>query len=193
MSFNFNLYNTKVITTKEWGARRPKASPIRCRADKIILHHMATPNPPRHLSKNSTTYLARECQRWHMYGNGWNDTGQHFTIACDGTILEGRTGSLDALMDRECVKAGHCVGQNNQWGVEIEGTHSTVSVSKEQLNSIVNLCAMICFRCNIDSTRIFGHRYFNKTDCPGNSLYEMIPTIIYRVHNRILEIKGEGE
>lgn len=181
------IHNVNILATQEWGAEKPHGKIKRCKASIIVIHHMATPNPPHHISKRSSKILAKECQRWHR-ARGWKDTGQHFTIACDGTIMEGRTGSIDAMMDMQCVQGGHCVRHNNDWGIEMEGTHSIVQITEAQAKSLAELCALLCLYSDIQSKDIYGHRDYNRTDCPGDMLYSFLPELRKRVHGKKLEM-----
>nr|WP_254909649.1 peptidoglycan recognition family protein [Micromonospora sp. NBS 11-29] len=113
-----------IIGCDEWAAR-PPSGPLSTSAiptNKIIVHHMAFPNVTD-FSEEHAKQLARDCQDLHMDGNGWSDTGQHFTVSRGGHVLEGRHGSLERLRagDRQMI-AAHCPGENGRAiGIENEG------------------------------------------------------------------------
>lgn len=180
----------RMLSCREWGAKPAKETIIGSIADKIILHHMASANPPDNISKSDPCSIAKECQKWH-FARDWIDTGQHFTISTNGTILEGRHGSIEALKRGICVVGAHCPGQNISWGIEIEGDHRSLPVTKEQEESLIALCALICLYCKIDSSRIFGHRDFFATECPGDAIWKKLPDIRKKVHNKILQMRTE--
>ncbi|HEY6740540.1 MAG TPA: N-acetylmuramoyl-L-alanine amidase, partial [Actinopolymorphaceae bacterium] len=85
----------RIIDCDAWGARPPSGEPSLSAipTNKIIVHHMAFPNVTDY-SREQAIALARECQDLHMDGNGWMDTGQHFTVSRGGYVLEGRHRSL---------------------------------------------------------------------------------------------------
>lgn len=155
----------------EWGARPPNGTPARVATppNKIICHHTAFPNTTDH-SLEYAFRNSRDIQNLHMDGNGWLDTGQHFTNSQGGFITEGRHGSLDALLDGTyMIEGAHCVGQNFEAiGIENDGSYHDGAVpSDEQWNSLIGFCAFICSQYGIPATEIYGHQDFNSTLCPG--------------------------
>ena len=115
-----------IIDCDTWGARPPAGElPLSAiSTNKIILHHMAFPNVTDY-SREQAIKLAKKCQDLHMDGNGWSDTGQHFTISRGGYVLEGRRGSLTQLdTGGNQVISAHCPGENGRSiGIEHEGTY----------------------------------------------------------------------
>ena len=174
-----------IIDCAGWGAR-PPADPLAVSAiptNKIIVHHMAFPNVTDH-SREQAVKLARDCQDLHMDGNGWSDTGQHFTISRGGYVLEGRHGSLERLRagDRQMISA-HCPGENGRAiGIENEGTYVTDTPPEALLDSLVRLCTTICRRYGLHAHDIFGHWDFRTTLCPGATFYRLFPDLRRRVH-----------
>jgi len=182
-----NIGDVTILSNEEWGAQKPHGEIYEATPTKIILHHMYTPNPPNHISKADPKVLAKECQKWH-FDRGWADTGQNFTISCNGTILEGRHGSIAALNNGKCVSGAHCIGQNYNWGIELEGDHRSEYITPQQEESLIILCKLLCSKCKIDSSHIYGHSDFNDTNCPGTSILRKISEIQQKVHNAILSI-----
>ncbi|MCM0677181.1 N-acetylmuramoyl-L-alanine amidase [Micromonospora phytophila] len=173
-----------IYSCDEWGAR-PPAGPLSVSAiptNKIIVHHMAFPNVTDY-SEAQAIKLARDCQNLHMDGNGWSDTGQHFTISRGGYVLEGRRGSLERLQagDRQMISA-HCPGENGRAiGIENEGTYVTETPPEALLESLVKLCTTICEQYGLHAHDIFGHWDFRTTACPGAAFYRQFPTLRRRV------------
>lgn len=178
----------EILTTEDWGAQESRGDIFETIPSKIILHHMDTPNPPNHISQKDPGELARKWQEDH-FKKDWIDTGQHFTISFDGTIMEGRHGSIDALKKGKCVIGAHCVDQNENWGVKIEGNHLMYIVTPEQQESLIRLCVLICKKCKIDSSSIYGHNEFTETQCPGKAILIEIPNIKKAVHEKLLGLK----
>ncbi|RKN39653.1 N-acetylmuramoyl-L-alanine amidase [Micromonospora endolithica] len=173
-----------ILSCDEWGARPPKdpLSVSTIPTNKIIVHHMAFPNVTDY-SQAQAVKLARDCQDLHIDGNGWSDTGQHFTISRGGYVLEGRRGSLERLAagDRQMVSA-HCPGENGRAiGIENEGTYVTETPPEALLDSLVKLCVTICRQYGLHAHDIFGHWDFRTTQCPGAAFYRQFPTLRRRV------------
>ncbi|SCL22709.1 Peptidoglycan-binding (PGRP) domain of peptidoglycan hydrolases-containing protein [Micromonospora pallida] len=173
-----------IFSCDEWGARPPK-DPLAISTiptNKIIVHHMAFPNTTDY-SQEQAIRLAKRCQDLHMDGNGWSDTGQHFTISRGGYVLEGRRGSFDTLREgqRQMVSA-HCPGENTRSiGIENEGTYVTETPPQALLDSLVRLCTTICQQYGLHAHDIFGHWDFRATLCPGAMFYREFPTLRRRV------------
>lgn len=162
-----------------WGARPPSSpvSVVGSRPNKIIVHHTAFPNSTdyslAHAYANS-----REIQNLHMDGNGWLDSGQHFTNSRGGQLTEGRHGSLYALLHgQSMVQGAHCVGQNSQAiGIENDGIYVDVQPPRALWDSLVAFCAFTCQQYGIPASQIYGHKDFASTQCPG-LLHDRLPEL----------------
>lgn len=166
--------------TSAWGAR-PSSQPITVlssRPTMVIVHHTAGANSSD-FSQAHAFDLARGIQDFHMDHNGWIDSGQQFTISRGGFIMEGRHRSLEVLTGgTRHVRGAHTSGQNDfAVGIENEGTYITATPTTALWNSLVNMVAYICQQYSITPARIFGHRDFNNTQCPGDRLYGMLPQL----------------
>ncbi len=166
----------RVYTTQEWGARGPERRPTVHRRPPryIVVHHTFTKNYDDP-SVDHGFWLARAIQRAH-FGRGWPDTGQHFTISRGGHVMEGRTGSLAAALAGHMVVGTQVRGANDYTvGIECEGTYNTVLPPRPLLASLVEMCAWLCTRYDLDPrTAIVPHMRFNDTDCCG---YRFAPTL----------------
>lgn len=169
-----------IISCDGWGARPPQ-NPLAVSSiatNKIILHHMAFPNVTDY-SREQAVRLAQDCQRLHVDGNGWSDTGQHFTVSRGGYVLEGRRGSLERLRagDRQMVSA-HCPGENTRSiGIENEGTYVDQTPPEALTDSLARLCTAVCRRYGLHAHDIFGHWDFRSTQCPGAAFYRQFPAL----------------
>ncbi|WP_377438003.1 N-acetylmuramoyl-L-alanine amidase [Plantactinospora sp. GCM10030261] len=183
-----------IISCDEWGAR-PPASEIQLSAiptNKIIVHHMAFPNSTDY-SVEHAKQLARDCQDLHMDGNGWADTGQHFTVSRGGHVLEGRHRSLETLAagERQVVSA-HCPGENGRSiGIENEGTYVDETPPRALLDSLTTLCVTICRQYGLHAHDVFGHWDFRATLCPGAAFYRQFPALRRRVAAGLGTRKGD--
>lgn len=164
-----------IIPTSQWGAKAATVSIdlSEYRPKYLVIHHMATPNDVPN-TKAAAYKIARDCQGWHM-GQGWGDTGQHFTVSRGGYALEGRHGSLKALKGGKQFPIGiHAKGGNDQSvGIETQGTYTNGLPPAAQWKTVVQLAAYICQQYKIPTSRIIGHRNVNgsSTECPGNAYY----------------------
>ncbi|QDY08460.1 N-acetylmuramoyl-L-alanine amidase [Micromonospora sp. HM134] len=170
-----------------WGARPPSSpvSVVENRPNKIIVHHTAFPNSTdyslAHAYANS-----RAIQNLHMDGNGWLDSGQHFTNSRGGQLTEGRHGSLYALLHGQTmVQGAHCVGQNSQAiGIENDGIYVDVQPPQALWDSLVVFCAFTCQQYGIPASQIYGHKNFASTQCPG-LLHDRLPELRSAVAARL--------
>lgn len=172
----------------DWGAREPSEPVVllAARPERIIVHHTATANVTD-FSRDRAHKLARAIQTHHMDLQGWIDTGQHFTISRGAFVLEGRHHSLAALDGgSRLVRAAHCLGQNNaSIGIENEGTYTTAEPPAAQFAALAGLCAHICRQYDVPPSEIYGHRDFNSTACPGDTLHAMLPRLREEVARRL--------
>ncbi len=182
----------KIYTTVEWGARPPRGGGFaRHEAEGIVVHHTADPNRlPEEGDReiDEAFNLARRIQNHHMDSPDrmWADTGEHFTISRGGLILEGRHGTLVAAREGEVVRGAHAssvVRYNTRWfGIEIEGVNlDACHVTKQQWNSLIDLCAWLSVWGRFDAARIIGHTEVleGHTLCPG------------RIMDRLEELRAE--
>ncbi len=179
-----------IIDCDAWGARPPAGElPLSAiPTNKIILHHMAFPNVTDY-SWEQAIKLARDCQDLHLDGNGWSDTGQHFTISRGGYVLEGRRGSLAQLdSGGNQVISAHCPGENGRSiGIEHEGTYVSDVPTQDLLDSSVRLCVAICEQYDLHAWDTFGHWDFRATQCPGITFYGLFPGLRRKIARKLGE------
>ena len=192
----------KVKTTDKWGAFPVAASPFpRTNPKFIVIHNTADPNPPSDRSKgteNGAKQLAIDTQEYHRHGRAvegkepFADSGHNFLNTTGGFLLEGRHGSLNAIVQGQCVRSAHAAqdtgklaGGNESPGIENEGNFMTFHMEQKQWDSLVALCAGICKSCNIDPSQIRGHRDFSFTDCPGDWLYSQLDKLRNEVRTKL--------
>jgi hypothetical protein len=191
-------FTAKVVPVSEWGARSPKEGTFpfqKTIPQYVIVHNTDTPNPHNDLSRGTlegAISLARNIQEFHMDRNHWSDSGHNFLNTTGGFILEGRSGSLDAVKQGFCVQSAHAAQNlgklangNQSPGIENEGNFMTFQMGQKQWDSLVELCASLCDSCNISPTNIRGHRDFSDTDCPGDWLYSKLPLLRKQVADKL--------
>ncbi|MDA2806156.1 peptidoglycan recognition protein family protein [Nocardiopsis suaedae] len=177
----------KVYTRSDWGARRPKRyATVTGAPDHIVVHHTATGNSTDY-SKSHAAALSRAIQRHHMDSNGWDDTGQQFTISRGGHIMEGRNRSLAAVRDGRHAIGAHTANHNSHTvGIENEGLYTSAAPTKALMAALADTCAWLCLAYGLDPAEcIVGHRDYNATSCPGDRLYGMLPDLRKNVAARM--------
>jgi hypothetical protein len=169
-----------IASCATWGARPASGSlsVISSSPDKILVHHTAGSNSTDY-SQAHAYAVARSIQNSHMDANGWSDTGQHFTISRGGYVMEGRHNSLARLQAGSGMVVGaHCPGQNDKAiGIENEGLYTSATPPAALYDKLVQFCAYICDQYNIGPTKIYGHRDYIATACPGDVLYAKLPQL----------------
>ncbi|MFD5492914.1 peptidoglycan recognition family protein [Streptomyces sp. NPDC001812] len=169
-----------IDNTRAWGARSPRGSISRLsyRPSRIIVHHTVSANTSD-FSRTQAHSHAHWVQDLHMDKNGWVDTGYHFLVSRGGWITEGRHGSLQALTTGSgFVLGAHTSGQNDQAvGIANEGSyHAGATPPRAQWEVLVTLCAYTCARYGIPATRLYGHKDYGDTLCPG-VFHDMLPRL----------------
>jgi len=170
----------RIHTCDEWGARPPNGTitVLDRKPTYIVVHHTAGGNSSD-LSLEHAYRISRDIQDFHMDGNGWVDSGQQLTNSRGGHVTEGRHRSVEILDGGTRHVQGANVGNHNSEviGIENEGLYSTVDVTPELWNSLVQLVAYIASQYGIAPSEIRGHRDFNSTECPGDVLYGRLPEL----------------
>lgn len=170
----------RVYTRGEWAARPPSSTAqiLARRPDGLIVHHTASGNSGD-FSLEHAFALSRSIQDHHMDGNGWADTGQQLTISRGGHVMEGRNRSLEAIGGVQHVVGAH-VGNHNSHllGIENEGLYISEGPTDQLWAALVDTLAWLCGVYGLDPhAAILGHRDFNATQCPGDTLYSMLPDL----------------
>ena len=183
-----------IITRAQWGAREsyrsdgPYYGEVRC----AFVHHTVNANG---YTRRQAPALVRGIYYYHTHVNGWSDIGYNFLIDRFGRIYEGRYGGVT-----HAVIGAQVLGFNS-WstGISIIGTYSSVKPSAKALDALERLLAWKLdvhhddplgtarIQCSTTSKYragqwvtvpvILGHRDVNYTECPGNALYGLLPTI----------------
>jgi hypothetical protein len=173
---------------KEWNAESPKckAEVLKHHPDHIVVHHTSTPNSTD-FSLAHAYELSRQIQRFHMHVRGWNDIGEQLTISRGGYVMEGRNGSLKAILARWNVMGAQTQSHNDHTlGIENEGNYMKSPVPDRLWTSLTDVCVWLCRTYGLDPYKaIVGHRDFNSTDCPGDVLYARLPELRRLVAGRL--------
>jgi N-acetylmuramoyl-L-alanine amidase len=175
----------------------------------LVVHHTATDN-----DYGDAEAEVRSIYAYHAVTQGWGDIGYHLLIDSSGQVYEGRYGrEPDDAGRREIVSenvvAGHALDYNyGSVGIALLGNFQTREPGQAALGALVEALAFMAQRYGIDPTTsmsyvrargdgtalwrdrldaISGHRDCIPTECPGNNVYPLLPTIRQRVE----ELLGE--
>jgi hypothetical protein len=166
---------------------------------QVHVHHTATGNDYR---RRDVPALLRGIYRYHTHNLGWSDIGYNFVVDRFGRIWQGRAGGIGRP-----VRGAHTLGFNHaSAGVAVLGTFTEDAPRSEVLTAIVRLAAWRldhydrrpAGRVKVRSEGsdkfaagekvrlpvIDGHRDTNDTECPGQLLYDKLPSIRKRAQAR---------
>lgn len=183
----------------DWGADLAPKGPLYAEDVRFLLiHHTATSNNisnPRRLIRSVYTFHTGSQKRW-------NDVAYNFFVGPDGSVWEGRAGSLAGPVIADATGGNQGFSQL----ICLLGTFSNVSPTTAAQQSLVKLMAFLAERHGLSTWRdatatfisrgsnklpagtavststISGHRDMTYTACPGDIAYGLLPTWRQQVH-----------
>ncbi|GIG20189.1 hypothetical protein Cch01nite_09130 [Cellulomonas chitinilytica] len=189
-----------IISRAAWGADEslracdPDYSPA-MRA--VAVHHTASANG---YSADEVPAILRGFYAYHVQSRGWCDIGYNFLVDRFGRIFEGRAGGVMST-----VVGVHTGGFNSRTiGIAAIGDYGTTSVPAALEDALVSLIAWKAAIHHIAADQdvtmvsgggaskfpegtvvsfpaVYGHRDAQLTSCPGQNLYDLLPTLRARV------------
>lgn len=193
-----------VVSRTSWGCpdgQGSRVKPVYYPVKHMVVHHTADAND---LRGNESNWGDRVRAIWsfHTFTRGWGDVGYNYLVAPDGTIYEGRSGGDDAVGFHDAANYG-------SMGVAMIGTYNNGVPTSVAQNSLVDLLAWKAnqkdidplgrsyyYGCDISKNcpasgaiveNIAGHRQTRSgTECPGDQLHALLPTIRNRVMDRVV-------
>ncbi|MCG2803510.1 MAG: peptidoglycan recognition protein, partial [Cellulomonas sp.] len=189
-----------VVTRAGWGADESLRT---CEPDysaamrAVAVHHTASANG---YSAEEVPALIRGFYAYHVQSRGWCDIGYNFLVDRFGRIFEGRAGGMTST-----VVGVHTGGFNSRTiGIAAIGDYSATPVPAALTDALVSLIAWKAAIHHIVAgdqvtmvsgggasvypegavvsfPTIYGHRDAQSTACPGQYLYDLLPTIRARV------------
>ncbi len=170
-----------------WGPNQPaQSSPAYTTVTHIVVHHTGDGI----VLPANTDYQARMRYYWdlHVNTNGWADIGYNWLIDRNGVIYEGRG---------DGVRGAHFSGQNTGTvGICVIGDFTLETPSTSALNSLRDIIAWEASDKNVDVTassfhaasglnlqNLCGHRDGGSTICPGDPLYNQLPSLRTAISN----------
>ncbi len=145
--------------------------------EKIIIHHTATTT-----DLDDPKAAIRAIYYYHSLTKGWGDIGYNYIIDQYGNIYEGRSGGVG-------VVGGHVAGYNiGSIGIAMLGDFENEPLPYDALMSLLELIQDQADEFNIDVegsskfrgdliSNLIGHRDVGATLCPGEEIYQLLPSI----------------
>jgi len=195
-----------IVTRAQWGANEALRKPGQLYNNpvtKLIVHHTASPNDITDYPALLRSVLAYETSQEYI------DVAYNWLIDPSGNIYEGRwaqdyapgaphTGEKNGAN----VQGGHAIYHNvDSIGIALLGTYDNVSPSPAMTNALITLLTWKCARWGIDPNgastyyagngavenlaNICGHRDTSSTDCPGQLVEPMLPSLRNQVAARL--------
>jgi uncharacterized protein with LGFP repeats len=186
-----------IVSRAEWGADeslvKDPAEYIG-KVEAFFVHHTAGRND---YTCAESPAIIRAILVYHVKSNGWNDVGYNFFVDKCGTVFEGRAGGVDKR-----VRGAHTYGFNGvSSGISLLGDYENGGTpTPAALSAIADIAAWKLGLDGVDpqsqvtltaagNTGVYktgergtfhtisGHRDGYATLCPGQKLYDELPSI----------------
>ena len=183
-----------IVTRREWGADESMRSgrPDYAAVKMVFIHHTASGNT---YTAAEAPAIMRAIYAYHTRSLGWSDIAYNFLVDRFGTIYEGRYGGM-----KKGVVGAQTLGFNTgSTGISVIGNFAADAPPAAALAALERLLAWKLaihhldplgtagLTCNASEKYangarvtfpvIAGHRQANHTECPGNILYPLLPTV----------------
>jgi len=184
----------EIVTRAQWGADESwrRGTPSYAPVLMAFVHHTDSGNK---YTPAQAPAIVRAIYAYHTKSLGWSDVGYDFLIDRYGAIYEGRYGGVT-----KGVIGAQVLGFNTgSTGVSIMGTFVSATPPPAAVASLEQLLAWKLDVHHVDPLgtgtltcgygqkfqtgelvtfpAIAGHRQANYTDCPGSTLYALLPAI----------------
>ncbi|MBF0196426.1 MAG: N-acetylmuramoyl-L-alanine amidase [Planctomycetes bacterium] len=157
-----------IVPRSQWGAK-PTASNSGPMGGiyRITIHHTSE---HKGMDGKSDLEVVRGIARYHRDELGWADIGYHYLIGRDGRIYEGRPDN---------IRGAHVKGHNqNNLGISMIGNFTKRHPTARQTEALQALVYYQMDQHNLSRQRIYCHRDFANTECPGDNLYQWVKGFI---------------
>lgn len=164
--------DVSIVERSEWRAKAGRAerlTPMRGAWSRITVHHSdESRSPLAGGTLEESEEVVRLIQKFHMEDpdHKWGDIGYHFMIDSAGRIFRGRE------LKWQGAHAGGAGGVNNlqNLGVCLLGDFSKRSPTEAAFKSLELLLSSLREEHKIPAARVFPHKEFTTTQCPGPAL-----------------------
>lgn len=195
-----------VLPRDQWGSDLPPRGPMGVEDVRFLLvHHTATSN-----TIPSQRSLIRGVYAFHTGPDkGWPDVAYNFFVGPDGTVWEGRAGSLSGPVIADATGGNQGFSQL----VCLLGSFESTPPTAAAQDSLVRLLAHLAVLYDLSTWRnsearfvsrgsnklppgtdvatpiISGHRDVTFTACPGDRAYALLPEWRRRVHPLVTDAR----
>ncbi|WP_461045872.1 peptidoglycan recognition protein family protein [Terrabacter koreensis] len=185
-----------ILSRAAWGAdesMRNCEPTYSAQLKAVAVHHTAGVNG---YSESQVPGIINSIYSYHVNGQGWCDVGYNVFVDRFGRLWEGRYGGLD----RNVLPAAQGGFNLYTSAISAMGTYDSAAPSSAMREAIAKFASWRLGLAHLDplgstvlttssgSSRypagtsvrlpvIFGHRDTNLTECPGTSLYSVLPSI----------------
>ena len=190
-----------ILPREAWGADLPPRGPSYVEQPRFLLvHHTASTSAYR-----DARDVIRSTYAFHTSSvKGWPDVCYEFFVGRDGDVWEGRAGALHGPVIADATGGSQGFAQL----ACLLGDFSVAPPTDAALDALTGLFAWLSRRDGIDVTpgattsfvsrgsdrwpagsaittpTIAGHRDMTFTNCPGDAMYALLPTLREQVHAR---------
>ncbi|HEX6577109.1 MAG TPA: FG-GAP-like repeat-containing protein [Jiangellaceae bacterium] len=171
-----------IYTRAQWGADESiRGAPEYGEVNGAFVHHTVNAND---YSAAEVPQIIRGIYAYHVKSRGWKDIGYNFVVDRFGRIWEGRYGGVDRP-----VIGAHTQGYNDDaFAMSAIGTYTSRVPEAALVSAYQQLFAWKFSLHGVDPRRpveydgeswpaVAGHRDAALTECPGQQLYDRLPTI----------------
>ncbi|KGM09947.1 N-acetylmuramoyl-L-alanine amidase [Cellulomonas bogoriensis] len=177
-----------IISRSAWGANEARSTwrPSYHQLRAAVVHHTAGNN---NYTRAQSASIVRGIHNYHAVTLGWNDIGYNYLVDKYGQVFEGRRGTL-ASNDGVIVTGAHARSYNqHSLGISAIGNYTSTYAPQVILDRMSEVIGWHFARAGIDVTtasrmpnrtglpRIFAHRDVGSTICPGQNIYNRLPTM----------------
>lgn len=158
----------QLVTREGWAPRHPdkRGKVGKLVRDTIIVHHSG--DPIAHAGEVATV---QGIEDFHVRKKEWDGIGYHFLVGPSGTVYEGRGLGRNGA---------HAPGHNStSYGVCLLGNFNDRLPPPSQMDGLKALCRwLVASTVVTPNPHILGHRDVRATACPGDALYNVLPSVI---------------
>ncbi|MEC1719206.1 peptidoglycan recognition protein family protein [Schinkia azotoformans] len=133
---------------------------LKRKINHIQIHHTWEPRKSDYKGESTIASM----WRYHTETRGWQDIGQHFTVAPDGLLWDGRSLEKDPAGITGYNRGGimfEMIGNFDQGEETLEG---------KQLDAIIAAVRVLLSKFNLSTNDIVFHREHSAKTCPGTGI-----------------------
>jgi N-acetylmuramoyl-L-alanine amidase len=164
----------KLVTRKQWGARRPKRV-TRLRPSRGVVVHYSASDADEQSKHRNCAARVRAIQRFHMDTKGWNDLAYTYVTCRHGYVFEGRGPNARTAAN------GTNAGNDDYLAICFLGddTRGRDDVTAKGRQALIDARKHL-LKVHPHARETVGHRDVARTTCPGDELYGYVRSPAFR-------------